>query len=141
MDLKEKAKKAIDKIDDHLHETLRQAGESELVRAIVTLRPEGDAPPEPAPLDPADFPDRVAYRKAQIDQRAESLDRSVGGVKKKLEALGLKVQGGQTSPTVVVEGEAGKMLDSLDLEGVGSASLDRKIELGRPVKGGGGEGG
>jgi len=140
MDLKEKARKAIEKVDEHLHKALQEAGESEWVRAIVQLKSEGEAPPEPPPPDPADYPDRVAYRKALIAQRAESLERSIGGVKRKLEGLGLKVQGGQTSETVVVQGEAGKVLDSLDLEGVGSASLDRKIELGRPTKATGGQG-
>lgn len=141
MDLKDKARKVIEKVDEHLHEKLRCAEESELVRAIVRLKPEGvSAAAEPVPLDPKDYPDRVAYRQAMIDQRAEHLERDVGGVKRKLEALGLKVQGGQTSPTVVVEGEAGKVLDSLDLEGVEGASLDREIEMERPVKATGGKG-
>jgi hypothetical protein len=138
MDLKDKAKQVIGKVDEHLHRALCDAAEGEQVRAIVTLRAEGGETPGPEPLVPSDYPDRVAYRKALIEQRAAVLDRDVGGVKKKLEALGLTVKGGQTSPTVVVEGEAGKLLESLDLEGVGHASLDRKIELERPTEATGG---
>lgn len=138
MEIKDKAKTAIEKIDRHLHRALCDAEASEPLRAIVQLKPEAGAPPAPEPLDPADFPDRVAYRRAAIEQQARVVEGGVGGVKKKLEAMGLTVKGGQTSPTVVVEGTAEKLLDSLELEGVSSASLDRKVEMERPTKATGG---
>jgi hypothetical protein len=134
-----------DKADPKLRQALEEAmGESpkrtpaDVLRTIMVLRSEasrgGGEAPAPRPLDPADYPSRIEYRKALIEQRQQVVRRDVGDVKRKLEGLALKVKGGLTSPTVVVEGPARRILDSLQLEGVEHASLDREIALERPTK-------
>lgn len=134
-----------DKADPKLRQALEEAlGESpqrtpeDVLRTIMVLRPEasrgGSAEPAPRPANPADYPSRVEYRKALIEQRQQIVQADVGDVKRKLEGLALKVKGGLTSPTVVVEGTARHILDSLQLEGVEHASLDREIALDRPTK-------
>lgn len=139
-------KVALEKADPKLRQALEKAlGESatrspdDVLRAIFLLRPPGrrgeeDEAPPPEPLSPGDFPSRIDYRKALIAQRQQMVQRDVGDVKRKLEELALTVKGGLISPTVVVEGTARSIFESLQLEGVEHASLDREISLERPTK-------
>jgi len=138
-------KSAYDKADPELRRALEEAlgesperGPDDVLRILVLLRPEaggqGDGEAPPRPLDPSDYPSRIDYRKALIEQRQQVVQRDVGDVKRKLEELALKVKGGLTSPTVVVEGPARRILEALRLAGVEHASLDRVIALERPTK-------
>ena len=124
----------MDKTDPLLQDALRQAGEDEILRAVMLLGPadggdneeKGWVGQEP---DPSQFPSRKAYRQALIEQRQSQLAGDIGQTVEALQELSLAPRGGKISRVVVVEGQTHQILTALDLPGVQHASLDQPIEL------------
>jgi hypothetical protein len=76
---------------------------------------------------PSQFPDRIAYRQALIAKQKAARTESIGATIESLKDLSLRVQGGEITPAVIVEGAAKDILISLALPGVRSVALDRPI--------------
>jgi hypothetical protein len=130
------SKTHLEKIDPKLQEVLEKAKGDEIVTCLMLLGPElEDAKQRSASeeLNPAQFPSRKAYREKAISQRKDELAHNIGITLQKLRDLSLNPRGGNISPTVVVEGMARQILAALELPGVRHASLDRPIELIRPI--------
>jgi hypothetical protein len=125
------------KADPHLRRALDEAPPQRRLRAVMVLG--GEAPAgglglrggarAAAPPDPADYPDRTAWRAAMIEHRRGALGGELAAVKRALAELGLEVKGGATSAAVVVEGAAEKLRAALAHPAVRHASLDREHRL------------
>jgi len=118
----------IEKADPLLQEALKRATGDEILRTVMVLSPEREPQSDRAP-EPHQFSTRAAYRQALIQHREHQLAHALGSIMRALAALSLTVHGGRMSPTVVVEGAARKILQSLECPGVRHASLDRPLQL------------
>jgi hypothetical protein len=128
------------KADPHLRRALDEAPPERRLRAVMVLG-EDEAAGGPgmrrgagggagaAPPEPADYPDRTAWREAMIEHRRGGLGGELAAVKRALAELGLEVKGGATSAAVVVEGAAEQLRAALAHPGVRLASLDREHRL------------
>ncbi|MBI3269178.1 MAG: hypothetical protein HYZ53_09150 [Planctomycetes bacterium] len=119
------------KSDGLLRARLENASPDEVIVAILTLGQlpsETGSGPEAAPLDPADYPSRAAYREELLRRRAASSGASDATLRD-LEALDLKPRGGQIGRLVVIAGVAGRIAQALKLTGVRSATIDREVRL------------
>ncbi len=120
------------KAEPTLREALRNAGDHQLVRAVLVLRhqPEGGDVPEPSP---SAYPSRVDYRRALIErQRRRLKEGEVGQTVRTLQGMDLKPRGGDLLGVVIVEGSADKVASALELPGVVRGDLDRPIHLVEP---------
>ncbi len=120
----------IDKIDPLLQDKLANAPEDEVLWVIIGLETnEQDDEVNLSPISPADFENRIEYRKALIALRQQELARDIGETKKAIENLVLEVHGGINIPSVVVKGTVNQIFRCLQLSGIKSASLDRNITI------------
>ena len=115
----------LDKIDPLLQEKLANAPENEILRVIMRLNGENKSNLNLNSISPADFPNRIEYRKALIAARQQQLAGDIGVTKQALENLALKTYGGTNTRSLVVEGTVNQILQSLELSGIESANLDR----------------
>ena len=125
----------IRKINLRLRAAIEDAKGHETLRAVMVLASSapGSSPEDDDPPTPAAFGSREAYRWALIDHRRREIQGHVGPTLERLQSLSLKPMGGSLGHTVVVEGSARHLLQSLDLPGVVRASLDRSTDLIGPV--------
>ncbi|MEM9276708.1 MAG: NACHT domain-containing protein [Cyanobacteria bacterium P01_F01_bin.143] len=115
----------LDKIDPFLQDKLANAPENEILRVIMRLSGENKSNLDLNSISPADFPNRIEYRKALISARQKQLAGDIGATKQALENLALKTYGGENTRSLVVEGTVNQILHSLELSGIESANLDR----------------
>jgi GTPase SAR1 family protein len=120
------------KIDPSLYDQLIHAKEQEILRVAMTLNAEpsevGKTMALPN-LDPAQFPSRMDYRQALIQQQQAKLAKALSGTIQDLQNLSLKTYGGNTSRVIIAEGTAEQIMKSLELTGVHHASFDQLIEI------------
>jgi hypothetical protein len=117
------------KADPLLREALRNAGDQEVVRAVLVLRHEFEGRDEPE-LSPSAYPSRVEYRRALIErQRRRLKEGEVGRTVGALQRMDLKPRGGDLLEVVVVEGTADKVASALELPGVVRGEIDRPVRL------------
>lgn len=64
-----------------------------------------------------------------IDRRQRRLNDDIGDTLRALKALSLLPRGGTISRTVVIEGPARQILNSLELPGIRHTTLDQPVEL------------
>ena len=122
----------IRKADPPLQEALERATGSEVLRAVMLLSPvDGSGNPDEVgePLHPVMFPSYKEYRRALIDRLQHQTAQDIGETLQELERLSLTPIGGEISWTVIVQGPARRILQSLELPGVRYANLDRSIQL------------
>ncbi|MEM8721668.1 MAG: NACHT domain-containing protein [Cyanobacteria bacterium P01_G01_bin.39] len=115
----------LNKIDPLLQDKLANASDNEILRVVMRLRSENQVNTESTAISPADFPNRIEYRQALIAQRQKQLAGDVGATKKAIANLVLETYGGVNTSSLVVEGTVEQILQSLDLSGIESATLDR----------------
>jgi hypothetical protein len=125
------AQRHISKIDPLLREALQHADGDEVFRAVMVLGTDQEDRGEKK-LAPAQFRSRSAYRGAMIDRRQRQLNDDIGGTLRALQALSLFPRGGTISRTIVIEGPARQILNSLELPGIRHATLDQPLELIKP---------
>lgn len=113
------------KIDPLLQDKLANAPENEILRVVMRLSGENKSDIDLNSISPADFPNRIEYRKALIAARQQQLAGDIGATKQALENLALKTYGGENTRSLVVEGTVNQILQSLELSGIESANLDR----------------
>ncbi len=112
-------------IDSLLQDKLANAPDSEILRVVMRLREENKSNVDRKSISPADFTNRIEYRKALIAQRQQQLAGDIGATKKAIENLVFKTYGGINTSSLVVEGTVNQILRSLELSGIESATLDR----------------
>jgi NACHT domain len=120
----------IRKSDPILLDRLMHAKEGEVLRVAMTLNAESSESGQTLTLptlDPAQFPSRVDYRQALIQQQQARLTMALGSTMQELQDLSLKTYGGHTSRVIVAEGTAKQIIKSLELSGVYHASFDQVI--------------
>jgi hypothetical protein len=125
------------KADATLQHALDRAHDDQVLTAILLLEhpDHGGSPPLPSDIvDPSQFPDRVAYRKALIELRQKQMASDNAETLGQLETFQLSPRGGLISHAVVVEGTAANLLHALDLPGVSRAILDQPVSLVRPYR-------
>jgi hypothetical protein len=122
----------IRKSDPILLDRLMHAKEGEVLRVAMTLNAESSESGQTLTLptlDPAQFPSRVDYRQALIQQQQARLTMALGSTMQELQDLLLKTYGGNTSRVIVAEGTAEQIIKSLELAGVHHASFDQSIGI------------
>jgi hypothetical protein len=108
---------------------LRNAGDHEMVRAVLVLRHERTDQDEPEPL-PSAYPSRVEYRRALIERQRKRLrEGEVGRTVRALQGMDLKPRGGDLLGVVIVEGPANQVASALELPGVVRGDIDRPVRL------------
>jgi hypothetical protein len=121
------------KADELLLDALQEAKPNEPMRALLFLDgQDAEAPSNAEILDPDQFESRTDYRRELLARRSAELSNRLGQTLDALRELSLQVHGGSIQHAVLVEGPAAKILESLALEGVRKARLDRPVELIRP---------
>jgi NACHT domain len=122
----------IRKSDPILLDRLIHAKEGEVLRVAMTLNVQPLETGQTltiSTLDPAQFPSRVDYRQALIQQQQARLATELSSTIQDLQDLSLKTYGGNTSRVIIAEGTAEQIIKSLDLAGVHNASFDQSIRL------------
>jgi hypothetical protein len=119
------------KLNEALRTILGRSAVGDAVAAVLILRPQPGR--TPTPLDPADFPNRTAYREAVIAQEQELTRELLGPVLNTIAQLGLHPRGGDLH-AVAVTGPAGKLLAALDLPEVARALSDEPVEQPHPKR-------
>ncbi len=115
------------KVNAALRGVLASTTPNQQVRAVLVVRPSGQTVPDPPPLDPADFLDRVAFREAVIAQQKQLTETRLGPLFRTLAQFGLHPRGGELG-AVVVEGPAQQLLAALNLEEVIRGMADAQVE-------------
>jgi len=125
------------KVDKSLEKALRDANGDEKLRVIVELAAEinsKEASDEQLKLDQSQFSSWQDYRRALIEQMESKNESELEIALAELKHLDLNTSGGKYSRTVLVEGVAQKILDSLELPSVVRASMDKMIEIDEPQR-------
>ncbi len=120
------------KTDPILLDRLMHAKAGEVLRVAMTLNAEALEAEKTLTLptlDPGQFPSRVDYRQALIQQQQARLETNLGATIQDLQDLSLKTYGGTTSRVIIIEGTAEQIIKSLDLTGVHHASFDQSIRI------------
>jgi hypothetical protein len=120
------------KVNAALRAVLEQSGGADPVAAVLILR--APAVTLPDALDPADFPDRTAYREAVIARERQLSRELLGPVIDSLAKFGLHPRGGDLH-AVAVNGPVRQLLAALDLPEVSHALADEVLELPHPKRG------
>ncbi len=126
------------KTDPLLQQALSNAGEREVLRAVMVIGTDsqevehGCAQSKAPQVDPSQFSSRLDYRKALIAQKQSQVADDMHEVLQALHDLSLSTRGGTMGKTVVVEGPASQILASLELPSVLHASLDQEVNLIEP---------
>ena len=119
------------KTDPRLRDALVAAQGQEEMRVLLTVRATDEL--FEAPPSASEFSTREDYRRALIERRKRELAQAIGDTVRSLVALGLRVTGQNILRIVVADGTAEQIGAALVLPGVERASLDRQLELIRPV--------
>jgi len=120
------------KAEPLLREALRNAGNQEVLRAVLVLRHEPKEGDEPE-LSPSAYPSRVDYRRALIERQRQRLkEGEVGRTVRALHGMDLKPRGGDLLGVVIVEGSADKVASALELPGVVRGDLERPVHMVNP---------
>ncbi len=121
------------KIDPRLQKTMSEATENgqEIIRVIMQLKAQRKSTAQKQ-LDPHDFPTRIAYRTALIEQQQQHVGEQTDKILQELKSLSLTTQGGTISPVVVVQGRTRDIMKALELPDVLHASLDQYIGIFEP---------
>nr|MDJ0661407.1 NACHT domain-containing protein [Crocosphaera sp.] len=118
------------KADPLLQEILDHSSTDEVLQVVMILDDDKTNLSPTETLKPSQFPSRVEYRKALIEQRKQQLETgTVGQTIAELKNLDLTIHGGKGSRFLVVEGTAEEILKSLSLSGVKSATFDQIIRI------------
>lgn len=118
----------LDKADPDLVDTLRSAKGDEVVRSVFLLGRDME-PAGPAPRRTAEPSVAHGSRRARIQALRERAAATWEPTVNAIRAMGLRVEGGDHSPVVVVEGPAREVIRSLRLSGVEHARLDRPMDM------------
>lgn len=114
------------KANPSLLEALQKAWAYKWLTVIMRL---GNDCKSSAKLDPAEYPDRQAYRRAAAEAHQKLIHEEIGDTLAALRKMRLKLDGGRMSQTVVVKGPAKRILKAMELPGVREVDIDGPIGL------------
>lgn len=118
------------KLTENLKAKLQDSSASEKIRIIGQIEPPVDSEPS-GPLEQPSS--REAYRKHMIDAQAR-VRSSNTAVLDQVRALGLQPGGGVSTGSFYVEASPSDIEHLTEIDGISSLSLDKHIELIRPVR-------